>query len=301
MNDKPLAARHLCFVLMPFGKKPGVSGSMIDFDAVYEELIKPAVENAGLAPLRADEEMTGGIIHKPMFERLLLCEYAVADLTTANANVFYELGIRHAARSWSTVLIYAEGVSQLPFDVSPLRALPYRLDKNGSPADINSTKPPLVDRLIEAKNATNDSPLYDLVDNYPDIDHTKTDVFRDRVQYSNEVKEKLAAARKEGVDAVRKLENELDSIAELLLQVLVISIGELVDRCAFGNHIVCGNFKHREKDLAHDRGIGVNCLTTVASTSGSSSTSNKRSTSNISAKVEAFSAIGSDEWNAKTL
>ena len=40
--------------------------------------------------------MTGGIIHKPMFERLILCDYAVADLTTANANVFYELGIRHA-------------------------------------------------------------------------------------------------------------------------------------------------------------------------------------------------------------
>ena len=215
MNDKPLAARHLCFVLMPFGKKPGVAGSLIDFDAVYQELIKPAIEKAGLEPLRADEEMKSGLIQKPMFERLLLCEYAVADLTTANANVFYELGIRHAARSWSTVLIYAEGVSQLPFDVAPLRALPYRLDKNGKPADIANTKAPLVDRLIEAKNATTDSPLFQLVDNYPDIDHTKTDVFRDRVQYSNEVKEKLAAARKEGVESIREIENELGSIAEV--------------------------------------------------------------------------------------
>lgn len=214
MNDKPLAARHLCFVLMPFGKKPGVSGSMIDFDAVYEELIKPAVENAGLAPLRADEEMTGGIIHKPMFERLLLCEYAVADLTTANANVFYELGIRHAARSWSTVLVYAEGVSQLPFDVAPLRALPYRLDKNGKPADNTGTKAALKDRLNEAKKAANDSPLFDLVEDYPDIDHTKTDVFRDRVKYSNEVKEKLAVARRESVEAVQRIERELGNIAE---------------------------------------------------------------------------------------
>ena len=42
--------------------------------------------------------MTGGIIHKPMCERLILCEYALTDLTTTNANVFYELGLRHAAQ-----------------------------------------------------------------------------------------------------------------------------------------------------------------------------------------------------------
>jgi hypothetical protein len=112
-------ARPLCFILMPFGKKPNSTGSIIDFDAVYRDLIGPAISEADLDPLRADEEMTGGIIHKPMFERLILCEYAVADLTTANANVFYELGIRHAIRPWSTVLIFAEG-GRLPFDVAPL-------------------------------------------------------------------------------------------------------------------------------------------------------------------------------------
>lgn len=99
----------LCFVLMPFGKKADASGRLIDFDAVYAELIAPAIENAGLEPIRADEEMTGGLIHKPMYERLLLCPYAVADLTTANANVFYELGIRHAVRPGSTLLLFAEG------------------------------------------------------------------------------------------------------------------------------------------------------------------------------------------------
>ena len=76
---------------MPFGKKPSNTGLVIDFDAIYKDLIAPAISEAGLEPLRADEEMAGGIIHKPMFERLILCEYAIADLTTANANVFYEL------------------------------------------------------------------------------------------------------------------------------------------------------------------------------------------------------------------
>src|SRR5262245_24689045 len=123
-------ASPLCFILMPFGQKPDATGKMVDFDAVFADLIRPAVEAAHMTPLRADEEMSGGIIHKPMFERLMLCEFAVADLTTANANVFYELGVRHASRPWSTVLLFAEG-GRLPFDVAPLRALPYRLDSGG--------------------------------------------------------------------------------------------------------------------------------------------------------------------------
>ncbi|MDH3530674.1 MAG: DUF4071 domain-containing protein, partial [Acidobacteriota bacterium] len=84
--------KPLCFILMPFGQKRDASGRTIDFDRVYEDLIKPSIEDAGMEPIRADEEQTGGIIHKPMYERLVLCEFAVADLTTANANVFYELG-----------------------------------------------------------------------------------------------------------------------------------------------------------------------------------------------------------------
>ena len=129
--------RPLCFVLMPFGKKPDGTGGTVDFDAVYGEVIAPAIEAAGMQPLRADEEMGGGMIHKPMFERLILCEYAVADLTTANANVFYELGIRHAARPWSTVLVYVDKV-RLPFDVAQLRAIPYTLAAGGTPAEADA-------------------------------------------------------------------------------------------------------------------------------------------------------------------
>lgn len=64
----------LCFVLMPLRKKPAGDGRLVDFDSIYERFIKPAVVAAGLEPLRADEEMTGGVIPKPMFERLILCE-----------------------------------------------------------------------------------------------------------------------------------------------------------------------------------------------------------------------------------
>jgi tetratricopeptide (TPR) repeat protein len=205
--------KPFCFVLMPFGKKPDAAGVQIDFDAVYRDLIAPAIESAGLQPIRADEELTGGIIHKPMFERLMLCEYAVADLTTANANVFYELGVRHAVRPWSTVLIFAEG-SRLPFDVAYLRAIPYRLRPDGKPADVDNIKANLTKRLVEAKNAAVDSPLYtfDLIKGVPMIDHAKTDVFREQVQYSMDMKQRLAEARKKGLPELKKIEQELGEI-----------------------------------------------------------------------------------------
>src|SRR5689334_8832581 len=101
--------RPLCFVVMPFGCKTSPEGLVVDFNQVYQQLIAPAIDAAELEPLRADEEEIGGFIQKPMFERLILCEFAVADLTLANPNVFYELGIRHAVRPWSTVLLMAEG------------------------------------------------------------------------------------------------------------------------------------------------------------------------------------------------
>ncbi len=211
--------KDLCFVLMPFGKKPDATGLLIDFDAVYQQVIAPAIEDAGLEPIRADEELAGGVIHKPMFERLLLCAYAVADLTTANANVFYELGVRHAARPGSTVLLFAEG-GRLPFDVAPLRALPYTLTPEGTPGDAAAARTALVARLKEALEAAaagergaRDRPLYQLLEGYPEIDHTRTDAFREQVQYSQEMKDRLADARRAGADAIRAVEQDLGDLA----------------------------------------------------------------------------------------
>lgn len=196
----------LCFALMPFGQKTGPGGAVVDFDDVYDRLIAPAIREANLEPLRADKETTGGIIHKPMFERLILCPFAVADLTTANANVFYELGVRHAVRPQTTVLVMSTS-TRLPFDVSHLRAVPYALNPGGTPDQVDATRAAIVTRLIEARQSV-DSPLFQLVEGFqpPPVDHLKTDVFRERVDYSARVKADLAAARKAGRDAVAAIE-----------------------------------------------------------------------------------------------
>jgi hypothetical protein len=206
---------------MPFGKEPDADGRTIDFDAVYEEFIKPAIESAELESIRADEEVVGGIIHKPMFERLLLCEFAVADLTTANANVFYELGVRHAVLPATTVLLIG-GATHLPFDVALLRALPYGIDRSGKPLDPASSAKALSALLTKARErTTNDSPIFQLLEGYPDIKRIKTDVFHERINHSTEVKNRLAEARRAGLGAIRAIEEEIPRMADLESSVVI--------------------------------------------------------------------------------
>jgi len=216
---------------MPFGvKKDPITLAEIDFDEIYEQAIRPAVEGAGLEPIRADEERTGGIIHKPMFERLLLCDYAIADLTTGNANVYYELGVRHATRPSTTLAIFADH-QRLPFDLNFLRALPYRLGEGNrfGPREASELTSKLTQRLLDLRSDAKgepavDSPMFQLLGGYraPDVAHLKTDVFRDRVQYSIQRKHELAKARDVGdVDGVERIELELGDLDGVEIGVIV--------------------------------------------------------------------------------
>jgi hypothetical protein len=193
-----VSQRPICFILIPFGLKTDTTGTTIDFDRVYADLIEPAIQEAGLDPIRTDN-------YKPMFERLVLCEYAVADLTMANANVYYELGVRHAVRPWSTVLLYA-AATRMPFDVAMLRALPYKLSNDGLPSEVEADRATLIKWLLESREtkakagSATDSPLIQLLEAFPNeyligqVPRVKTDIFRDHVAYAESIKGRLAAA-----------------------------------------------------------------------------------------------------------
>src|SRR5215510_13864187 len=145
---------------MPFGTKTDSAGRVTNFDSVYKKIIAPAIEQAGLEPVRADEEKIGGTIHKPMFERLMLCHYAIADITGANPNVFYELGIRHALRPRSTVILFAEG-TVIPFDIALVRGFSYRTDGKGEPVEIESPIAAIAQQLRAARSDPHDdSPVF---------------------------------------------------------------------------------------------------------------------------------------------
>ena len=108
-----------CFVVMGFGKKTDFeTGRTLDLDKSYRNMIKPAVEAAGLKCIRADEIVHSGLIDVPMYEQLLNAEVVVADLSTSNKNAFYELGVRHALCPSTTVVIAEDGIKTFPFDVN---------------------------------------------------------------------------------------------------------------------------------------------------------------------------------------
>lgn len=203
--------KPLCFVLMPFGSKiDPLSGLSFDFDAIYNQGIRPGIERAGMEPIRADEERTGGIIHKPMFERLILCDYAIADLTTANANVYYELGVRHAIRPQTTLAIFAAN-QKIPFDLNFLRCLPYAIGDGNRFGDEEAGKlaANVAQRLGELRalhlsQQAIDSPVFQLLPDYPtpEIARLKTDVFRAQAEYAADLKNQFARAR-EARDAAK--------------------------------------------------------------------------------------------------
>ena len=124
--------RPHAFVIMPFGKKKGGDGSLFDFNAIYTQLIKPTLIMAGFEPFRADEETTSGDILTDMFQELLLADLCIVDMSIDNANVFYELGIRHAFRKRGIVHIQA-GRAYMPFDIFNVRTIPYHVTPEGIP------------------------------------------------------------------------------------------------------------------------------------------------------------------------
>lgn len=118
-SDSPEGFGGTCFVVMGVGRKTDFeSGRTLDLDKSYKNMIKPAVEAAGLQCIRADEIVRSGLIDTPMYQQLLTADVVVADLSTSNKNTFYELGVRHALRPFTTVVIAEDGIKAFPFDVN---------------------------------------------------------------------------------------------------------------------------------------------------------------------------------------
>lgn len=162
------------FVVMPFGRKQSSDGEWIDFDSIYRQLIHPALIEAGFKPFRADEENVTGDILTDMFQELLLADLVIADLSIDNANVFYELGVRHAMRKRGLVHIQS-GRSYMPFDIFNVRTLPYHCDASGKPDPAHLVK----DRQAIAQCARETwasskerihSPIFNLLDGLPEPD-----------------------------------------------------------------------------------------------------------------------------------
>lgn len=113
-NARPREFLDSCFVMMPFGSW---------FDRYYAEIYAPAIRDAGFEPVRADELFSTGSVVEQIWEQIVKAKVLLADLTDKNANVFYELGLAHAAKK--PVVFTARRVDDIPFDLRHLRVLIY--------------------------------------------------------------------------------------------------------------------------------------------------------------------------------
>jgi len=130
--------KQRAFVVMPFGKEVAISwigksnGAasqrqpiMVNFDRVYDELLKPALEKAGCEAVRADSEIGAGDIRTDMFFELVTADVVVADLSIYNPNVYYELGVRDAVCQRGVFIVQGGWPTPRPFDVAQDRSFNY--------------------------------------------------------------------------------------------------------------------------------------------------------------------------------
>ena len=152
--------KRTCFVIMPFGEKKDFDNQDIDFDDIYRFFLKKVIEELEIKCIRCDEIEEAGSIHEKMFEHIHTADVVVVDITTSNANVYYELGVRHTLAKRVTVLIRRKGTN-MPFNIQNLEVVEYDQAKFGSIEQARAR----IHRII--KNGLNqkkiDSPIHSIL------------------------------------------------------------------------------------------------------------------------------------------
>lgn len=160
--------RKTCFVVMPFGEKTDFDGNSIDFDDIYRFFIKRTLKNAeklkemiDIECVRCDEIEESGSIHEKMFQQIYNADIVIVDISTANANVYYELGVRHALTKGVTVLIRRKGTN-IPFNIQGLQVVEY---DQGRFSSIEQAKSKIQQMILNGlQHRRNDSPVHSVLE-----------------------------------------------------------------------------------------------------------------------------------------
>ena len=153
---------RICFVIMGYGKKTDPTlGKTFDLNVTYNTIIKPSVENAGFKCVRGDEVLESGIIDKSMYALLIHADLVIADITTFNPNAIYELGIRHAAKPFSTIVM-KEKDGSIPFDINHNKTFTYsHMGEDIGAKEVERCVNALTNLIREVDSAKEtDSPLF---------------------------------------------------------------------------------------------------------------------------------------------
>jgi MAP3K TRAFs-binding domain len=162
--------KPICFMIMPYGKKPTQAEAgrgfptEIDFNALWDKAFAPTVVALGYDPVRADQD-SGALIVTQMIERLYFADLVLADMTIPNGNVYYEVGVRQAAKEKGCVLLAADWSKPL-FDVAQMRTVRYPLPEGQITDATAKTIVAAIEKEIPDK-AIGVSPVHGSISGYP--------------------------------------------------------------------------------------------------------------------------------------
>ncbi len=230
--------RPVCFMVMPFRKRKvtGPTGEgapkEIDFDALWDKAYRPAIKDAGYTPIRADFD-TGSVIVKDMLERLAFADLVVADVSLPNGNVYYEVGLRHAARETGCIMFAATWSRQL-FDIEQFTSVRYALaDGNLPDAEAAAIRATVQSSISSLKNSR--TPWHEFISGSGD-EKARRGVFREFAERLSGFQASVRAARitvdsearKAKVDHLRKsLPGSALEIGDVAIEMLLLVRDEL--------------------------------------------------------------------------
>jgi hypothetical protein len=207
--------KPICFMIMPYGRKAtqaeaGQGVATIDFNALWDRGYAPVIKELGYDPVRADQDV-GALIITQMIERLYFADLVLAEMTIPNGNVYYEVGVRHAAREKGCVLLAADWSKQL-FDVAQMRTIHYPL----ADGDVGEAAAQAVRAVIKPKIralAKGGSPVFESIKGYPsDVDEadasTMKGVMADMAAFQGRTRAVRALSLSQRMPAAKALADE---------------------------------------------------------------------------------------------
>ena len=204
--------KPLCFMIMPYGRKQtqaeaGKGPAEIDFNSLWDRGYVPVIKALGYEPVRADQD-AGALIISQMLERLYFADLVLADMTIANSNVYYEVGIRHAAKEEGCVLLAADWSRQL-FDVAQMRTVRYPLPE-GDIIEPSAQAFQVATKDAIRKLATGVSPMHASVKGFPfNVDEQSATSMKDQLaklaEFQAAVRSVRATPRSERMKRAKEL------------------------------------------------------------------------------------------------
>jgi tetratricopeptide (TPR) repeat protein len=190
--------RPICFMIMPYsikstGAPAGIGApDKVNFDRLWDAALRPAIDSAGYEPIRANEDISALIIQE-MIERLAISDLVLADVSIPNGNVYYEVGIRHAAKKQGCILTTADWAKPL-FDIDQMRQIRYPLPTESisdeTAAEIIKIVLAAIPVMREGK-----TPFYEVLPEFPEYDLARITAFQKNIEDLSRFQADVIAAR----------------------------------------------------------------------------------------------------------